>query len=317
MNIRDLEAFLAVVETGSIVAASGRLNLTQPGVTRRVQALEEALGAVLLDRQAKPLKPTRAGRDAYEMGRHVVGAVADLKARLAPTGAVEGEFRFGVTPFLSEMALAEPLDHLRAAFPRIVPRVSSDWSGTLIDLVNSSALDAACLSLASHVAPPEGLVALPLGSLAVEVVASRHFTFPASTRLVDLSAYPWVLSQRGCDFRRVLKRTFENARLPFEVAAEAVSSELRLSLVARGVGIGFATPAMLAGSRHRDQLQSVALVDFAPQMDAWLVHAPHQRRLVPAMEHLAHHLTKAISTSASRSRNTDARDLLEDEYRLA
>ncbi|MFG1396893.1 LysR family transcriptional regulator [Roseixanthobacter pseudopolyaromaticivorans] len=317
MNIRDLEAFLAVVETGSIVAASGRLNLTQPGVTRRVQALEDALGAVLLDRQAKPLKPTRAGRDAYEMGRHVVGAVADLKARLAPTGVVEGEFRFGVTPFLSEMALAEPLDHLRAAFPRLMPRVSSDWSANLIEQLHSSVLDVACLSLPTHVAPPDALVAIPLGTLPVEVVASRHFTFPASTRLVDLSAYPWVLSQHGCDFRRILKRTFENARLPFEVAAEALSSELRLSLVARGVGIGFATQAMLAASRHRDELQSVALMDFSPQMDAWLVHAPQLRRLTPAVEHLAQHLSKAISTSLPRSRNTDAKDLVEDEYRLA
>ncbi len=40
MNTRDLEAFLAVVETGSIVGASMRLHLTQPGVSRRIQSLE-------------------------------------------------------------------------------------------------------------------------------------------------------------------------------------------------------------------------------------------------------------------------------------
>ena len=45
MNTHDLVAFVAVVETGSIVAASARLNLTQPGVTRRIQNLEEMLGA--------------------------------------------------------------------------------------------------------------------------------------------------------------------------------------------------------------------------------------------------------------------------------
>jgi DNA-binding transcriptional LysR family regulator len=62
MNIHDLEAFVAVVETGSIVGASARLNLMQPGVTRRVQNLEERLGAALLDRQSKPLKLTSAER---------------------------------------------------------------------------------------------------------------------------------------------------------------------------------------------------------------------------------------------------------------
>jgi DNA-binding transcriptional LysR family regulator len=68
MNIHDLEAFVAVVETGSIVGASARLNLTQPGVTRRIQNLEERLGTALLDRQSKPLKPTSSGREAYEHG---------------------------------------------------------------------------------------------------------------------------------------------------------------------------------------------------------------------------------------------------------
>jgi len=63
MNTRDLEAFLAVVETGSIVGASARLHLTQPGVSRRIQSLEEQLGVSLLDRQSKPLKPTAAGRE--------------------------------------------------------------------------------------------------------------------------------------------------------------------------------------------------------------------------------------------------------------
>ena len=60
MNTHDLVAFVAVVETGSVVAASARLNLTQPGVTRRIQNLEEMLGAQLLDRLSKPLKPTAA-----------------------------------------------------------------------------------------------------------------------------------------------------------------------------------------------------------------------------------------------------------------
>ena len=69
MNTHDLVAFVAVVETGSIVAASARLNLTQPGVTRRIQNLEELLGTQLLDRLSKPLKPTSAGHAAYEHGR--------------------------------------------------------------------------------------------------------------------------------------------------------------------------------------------------------------------------------------------------------
>ncbi|RWF38243.1 MAG: LysR family transcriptional regulator, partial [Mesorhizobium sp.] len=117
MNIHDLEAFVAVVETGSIVGASARLNLTQPGVTRRVQNLEERLATPLLDRQSKPLKPTASGREAYEHGRRVLRSLEDLKAGVSPAGEVRGEFRLGIMPYLSTSALSEPLDSLRAAFP--------------------------------------------------------------------------------------------------------------------------------------------------------------------------------------------------------
>src|SRR5947207_10623032 len=119
MNTRDLEAFIAVVETGSIVAASARLNLTQPGVTRRVQNLEDRLGSTLLDRQSKPLKPTASGREAYEQGRRVLRSLEDLKVSLSPSGEIQGELRLGIMPYLSDGALARPLDRLRNEFPRL------------------------------------------------------------------------------------------------------------------------------------------------------------------------------------------------------
>src|SRR5215471_17125383 len=93
LNTHDLEAFLAVVDTGSIVAAAARLNVTQPGITRRIQNLEQTLGATLLDRQSKPLRPTAAGREACEHARRVLRTLEDLKSGVAADGAVSGEFR--------------------------------------------------------------------------------------------------------------------------------------------------------------------------------------------------------------------------------
>src|SRR5207253_11320604 len=98
MNTHDLVAFVAVVETGSIVAASARLNLTQPGVTRRIQNLEEMLGTELLVRLSKRLKPTAAGRQANEQGRRVLRMLADLRSGVAADGHVLGEFRMGISP---------------------------------------------------------------------------------------------------------------------------------------------------------------------------------------------------------------------------
>jgi DNA-binding transcriptional LysR family regulator len=279
MNTHDLLAFVAVVETGSIVAASARLNLTQPGVTRRIQNLEEMLGAQLLDRLSKPLKPTAAGYEAYEQGRRVLRMLDDLKSGVANDGVVRGEFRLGITPFLSETGLTRPLDLLRAEFPALAVRVVSGWSPNQADRVSRNELDAAAICLPDGVAPPEGLVGDDLGSQPVIFVVPRDRKIPRSATLQDLSRMSWVINQDGCGFRSALKHHFDAAHLPFHIAVEALDSELRLSLVARGMGIGLVTPIGLRQSPFRDKLKVVKAKDLSPAVRAWIVHRPPAGRL--------------------------------------
>jgi len=280
MNTHDLDAFIAVVETGSIVAASVRLNLTQAGVTRRIQNLEDALGVPLLDRKAKPLRPTSAGREAYEQGRRVLGALADLAASVAPAGTeMTGEFRVGVMAHLSEAALSAPLDALREAYPRLMLRVGTGWSPHLVEQLQRNALDAAAVCLPDGAAPPDGLAADDLGPQSVFLVASPRLGVPSPARLNDLACFPWVMSEGGCGFRQVIRRSFEAERLPFTVAIEASNSDLRLSLVARGLGVGVVAPGALVRSRWRDEVAIIDTVDFRPRVRAWMLHRTPASRL--------------------------------------
>jgi DNA-binding transcriptional LysR family regulator len=279
MNIHDLEAFVAVVETGSIVGASARLNLTQPGVTRRVQNLEERLATPLLDRQSKPLKPTASGREAYEHGRRVLRSLEDLKAGVSPAGEVRGEFRLGIMPYLSTSALSEPLDSLRAAFPQLTLKITSSLSPRLVEQVLHSEIDAVAVCLAEGVAPPPELVGDDLGLQAVLLVASPSLGVPKPAELNDLARYPWVLNETGCGFRAFIRHRFEVARLPFHVGVEAQGADLRMSLVARGHGIGVVTPGALSGSQWRDAVEVVDCPGFKPQVRCWLLHRPPAGRL--------------------------------------
>ena len=279
MNIHDLEAFIAVVETGSIVGASARLNLTQPGVTRRIQNLEDGLGAALLDRQSKPLKPTASGREAYEHGRRVLRSLEDLKAGVSPEGEVRGEFRLGIMPYVSEAALALPLDRLRSTFPRLTLRITSGWSPRLAEQVARSELDAAALCLADGVSPPDDLVGEDLGTQSVLLVAASGLGVPKPASLRDLSRFPFVMNENGCGFRAFIRHSFEAERLPFRVAVEALSVDLRMSLVARGLGIGVVTPAAFAGSPWREAVEIIDSVDFRPRVRSWILYRPPVGRL--------------------------------------
>ncbi|KVN29284.1 LysR family transcriptional regulator [Burkholderia stagnalis] len=281
MNTRDLQAFVAVVDSGSMVAAAAKLHLTQPGLTRRVQNLETLLGVPLLERQSKPLKPTAAGREVYTLARNVLGAVDELLAAGTPDGEPSGELRIGVPPFLSELALERPVDRLRDAFPRLTLRVTAGWSPALLQGVERGTLDAAAVMLPASASLPDALMATLIGTQPAVLVAARDFPLPDGPLTLDaLSRCPWVLSQDGCGMRSALSRALGAAGLPFDVAVEAFGSDLQLSLVARGVGIGIASPGALARSAHRDALRVVQTSGLETRINVWLVHGALPGRLM-------------------------------------
>ncbi|QBC31050.1 LysR family transcriptional regulator [Pandoraea sp. XY-2] len=280
MNTHDLQAFVAVVESESMAQASEKLFLTQPGLTRRVQNLEKMLGIELLDRHSKPLKPTPAGREVYGLARTVLRAVDDLKAVASPDTEPSGEFRIGVPPFLSELALEQPIDFLRNTFPKLTLRVTAAWSPGLLQSLEQAKVDAAVVLLPESVALPEGVTSTLLSRKPMVVVAPSAFGLadkPAT--LADLANHPWVLNQDGCGMRSGLGRAMAMAGLPFNVAVEAFGSELQLSLVARGLGVGLATPEVLARSAHAQALQVLDVPEFRSGLNVWLVHGALPSRL--------------------------------------
>jgi DNA-binding transcriptional LysR family regulator len=294
MNTRDLEAFLAVVETGSIVGASARLHLTQPGVSRRIQSLEEQLGVALLDRQSKPLKPTAAGRETYAQGRRMLRVLDDLKTGLSPEGVVSGDFRLGISPYLSEVGITALADRLRDSFPDLALRITTGWPEQLLGQLRGNEIDVAAFCLPDGLDPPTEIEADALDIQPLFVAASRSLELPSPATLQDLSSLPWIINQDGCGFRSAIQRRFDQENLSLQIGIEVLSSDLRLSLVARGLGITLATRAAIENSPLRDALQVVPVKDFEPRVRAWIVRRPPIGRLVKPIKCLTSALEAAI-----------------------
>jgi DNA-binding transcriptional LysR family regulator len=302
MNTRDVEAFLAVVDAGSIMGAAARLHLTQPAVTRRVQGLEEALGAQLLDRVSKPLKPTAAGRDAYELGRRVLGAVQDLRDGLSEGGEISGELRLGVTPSQADDTLTEPLDRLRKAYPKLTLRITTAWSPALLEQIPSNRIDAALVHLPEH-APVSPLLGIePISTHRMIVTAAKSLGLRGRRALADVADRPWILSQDGCGYREVLRQAVTRLNAPFVAAVETYHSELRMSLVARGLGLGVSTEAALNRSKYRDALDVLDLRDFKPQTQIGLAHRAACGRLAGPLSVLADALKSPQKPQAAQLR---------------
>ncbi|CAN5230528.1 LysR family transcriptional regulator [soil metagenome] len=288
MNIHDIEAFVAVADTGSVNRAALRLNLTQPATTRRIQNFELAMGeATLFDRSVKPALLTALGVHVLEQSRRVLAAVAELEACGASAGDPAGILKVGVAHGLGEMVLTSPLDALRQTFARIRLQVSSNWSARLTDEVRAGALDCAIGLLTEVHSVPPSLTRIPLGSERVVIVsAAKASTKRDGTpwRLRDLAATGWYLNPPGCGCRTALIKAFERCQLSVDIAAEVFGEELQLSLLAKSGGLGLVPQRQFEHSPHRRDLRILDVMDFSLPATITLIRSAVPGRLDPAID---------------------------------
>jgi DNA-binding transcriptional LysR family regulator len=139
MNLDDLQAFVVVVERGSIVSAARSLNLARATLRRRLEALEQSAGTPLLHRTAQGVTPTEAGAVLATRGRLILHGANALLSSVREVGAEPaGELRF-VLPVGGPPELLTPLFlSLLARYPRLAlrVRVSDDPLGGLLDDVD-------------------------------------------------------------------------------------------------------------------------------------------------------------------------------------
>lgn len=142
MDIRYLQSFVTVVEVGSLAEAARRLDLTPAAIAARVRGLEEELGAILIKRAGRSVKPTAAGEKILERARAVLRDIRDLKAT-AKDGESLGELRLGV--FVSAMTSMLPpvLNRLYVRYPDLNVFVVTGSSVDLCRQVATGAIDAA------------------------------------------------------------------------------------------------------------------------------------------------------------------------------
>lgn len=115
LDLRALEIFLAVCETGSMSAAANRLKLTQPAVSQAVAELERKTGAELFDRNVRPLAVTVAGGVLRQRASVLIAEAREIPALLRDTkhGKVPS-LRVGLVDSLSRLLSVPLATHLRS-----------------------------------------------------------------------------------------------------------------------------------------------------------------------------------------------------------
>lgn len=303
----DVRIFLAIHRHRSLGAAASRLALDVSTVSRRLAALERAVGARLFERGPRGLTATRAAELALAAAEAMEAAHARLtRDASALDAAAEGIVRVSVAPGLADLFVAPALAELRRRHPCIT--VELDASVRPVDLTRHEA-DLAVRSLR-----PQG------AALVVRKLMTARWLAVASPALArklrrlaawqDVDWVAWDRDLASLPAARWLERHVPPARVAlrtnhFGAQIAAVETGLGLALVPEP----YTWVRSLAPVRFRQELAASA-ADW-PQDDAWLVgHRAlrHVPRVAAVWEFLLEQLSGRGAAAGQGGRVAGRRD---------
>lgn len=247
MNFKQLEAFQAIMATGSTIAAAQRLGLSQSAVSRLLAQLEEDLGLALFVRQKGRLVPTREADALVQDAQSLVESVQCFRRhseQLRIGGFKRRLLKVALPATLATGLMPQLTNRFMQAHPDVVLEV---LTGSYRD--NERAILSRDADLALVRVPTEipGLHATAtLESDAVCIMPRGHpLERRRSLTVADLQDHPLVLLGRQRMVRHEVDMAFRQARVQPRVAAEVHSVAMACSLVAQGIGVSIVN-ALLA-----------------------------------------------------------------------
>lgn len=189
--IATLRSFLRVSETGSFSAVAAEKGMTQPAISRQVAALEEHLGARLVNRTPQSVALTEEGRQLLSRARGIVDEADSLLAWAAQTrGKPVGQVRIAVSVPLG-LYLGTNINRLLDPYPDLsVEIVLRDHYGNLVE----DGLDA---EVRVGDLPDSSLISRKIGATNNVLVASPTYlsSRPAPAHPTDLAEHSCIVHQ--------------------------------------------------------------------------------------------------------------------------
>ncbi len=251
IELKRLNAFVTVVEAGSITRAAELLFIQQPPLTRLLQGLEQDFGVPLLQRLPRGVIPTEAGEVLLQEARAVLARAEQLNAAMRRAAQGEqGRIRIG---FTSSAALHTFVPALLRRYREIYPSVSTQLeesgSGELLEAVVAGQLDVAFVRMPVKDMPELEMEKVLEEPMWVAVPAGHRLAARVSgqpLKLEELSNEPFVLYRRraGQGLYDAILAAYVRAGFSPHIVQEAPRLTSCLSLVGAGLGISIVPASM-------------------------------------------------------------------------
>jgi DNA-binding transcriptional LysR family regulator len=251
INLRQIEAFKAVIETGTVSAGAQLLNMSQPAMSQLVAHLELDAGLKLFDRVKGRLVPTERGMRLYEeIGRIFAGVRQVQNALEVIRREEQGTLAVGVMPALASSFIPRALPSFVESSGNIfcsVQQMSSQW---ILDWLVARKLDIGLVGSGfdNPYVTSEPLMEHPI----VCIMPNDHpLTVKSVIEPADLDKIPFVTLNPDTNIGRRIQETFETYAVRPQTVVIANIAPTLCECVASGLGVSLIHPLSVTerGSR--------------------------------------------------------------------
>lgn len=275
MNLRQIEAFKAVMETGTVTQAAGRLNISQPAVSKLLQLFERETGLALFAREKGRLAPTPEARLLFEEVERVFAGADRVRAAAQEIRSLQrGPLAVGVMPGLSVGFVQEVLARLRTTQPGVMVTVHGRETPKLVEQLVTQQIE-----LLYSVVPMEHpeirieqLCRVPLVCI---LPRGHRLTARSEIRCRDLAGEHFASFRHDSAVRRRIDQAFEDAKVSRRIAMEAAMAPVVCAFVARGLGVSVVNPLYVGAFAP-----ALVVRPFLPRIESAIHMAtPRERRI--------------------------------------
>ncbi len=282
MRLEQLQAFLAVAETGSFQAAARQCGVTQSTISRQVRAIEDDFGVSLFHRTAQA-KLTLAGSTLmpralrickeWQQAQQEIGDLVNGKQTELCISGIHSVCAYLLPPIVTQYCHTHPNVQLR------ITALGSDRS---LKVLRDGLVDVSIVMHNPLLTNNQEMVVVPLYEEPVEVLMaadhplSRHQTVPWA----DIARYPQVVFKDGYGMQRIVQSQFRDQGADFKIALELNTLDAFRGVVRQGNMVALLPRSALIESR-RDPDLTVRATGAPVLLRKVVMVTTHDRLMIP------------------------------------
>ncbi|KJS08921.1 MAG: LysR family transcriptional regulator [Gammaproteobacteria bacterium BRH_c0] len=279
MDTQLLQAFLAVVETGSFSGAAERMHVTQPAISKRIALLEEHLNCRLFDRISRTIYLTEAGQELLPRAERILREMTETRQAIQDlSGNIAGNLRLAISHHIGLHRLPPVLKQFANLNPEVTLAVDFMDSEIAYDGVLHGRFEVAVITLAPE--PHPGIFAQRIWADPLKPMVAQDHPLAAKDRvdISDLSQFHAILPGPDTYTGRMIKRLFDEQGYPFSAMMATNYLETIKMLVSVGLGWSILPVTMADDSLRLLDCEGLALsrdLGFIHHREKTLSNAAH------------------------------------------